>query len=249
MLVGTKSDLRDDASVDAAAVEVACREAGAAVLEAVTSTATALSALFGSTGRVFVECSSLADYNVELVFQLAARSASLLEGHAPAALAVDDDAGPAAAAAADTGGDPDADPVAAAGAEEEDAAMQMATTTTATEAALTKNCAVVGNGTVGKTTLCVYRATGDFPEEVYGDVFDRFETTVMVGDDGDADGEGEEGGGAAAGGTACNLTVWDTAGSADYGSLVLKNVYPIANVFLVCFAVNAPQSLTAAAST
>ena len=75
VLVGTKSDLRDDASVDAAAVEVACREAGAAVLEAVTSTATAL--FIGSTGRLFVECSSLADYNVEFVFQMAARAAFL----------------------------------------------------------------------------------------------------------------------------------------------------------------------------
>ena len=85
-------------------------------------------------------------------------------------------------------------------------------------------CAVVGSGTVGKTALCMKRATGDFPEEVYGDVFDRFETAVTtVGGDGDGEGSG---------GTTCNLTVWDTAGSADYGPLVLKNVYPLSLIHI-----------------
>jgi len=83
---------------------------------------------------------------------------------------------------------------------------------------------VVGDGTVGKTSLLIAHTTGVFPTEYEPTVFDNYTHDQTVD------------------GTTYCLTLWDTAGQEEYEKLRPLS-YPSTSVFLLCFSLNSLSSL------
>ncbi|KAL0953333.1 hypothetical protein HGRIS_004578 [Hohenbuehelia grisea] len=89
---------------------------------------------------------------------------------------------------------------------------------------LRQKLVVVGDGACGKTCLMVVFANGKFPEMHVPTVFEAYVSDIIV------DGRHIE------------LALWDTAGQEDYDRLRPLS-YPDANVILICFAIDYPDSL------
>ncbi|TWU70697.1 GTP-binding protein Rho1 [Metarhizium rileyi] len=83
---------------------------------------------------------------------------------------------------------------------------------------------VVGDGACGKTCLLVTFSKGQFPEKYVPTVFENYVADIAV------DGSNLE------------LALWDTAGQEDYDRLRPLS-YPGAQVVLICFAIDSPDSL------
>eukprot|EP01027_Heterolobosea_sp_BB2_P012614 GEZU01018263.1.p1 GENE.GEZU01018263.1~~GEZU01018263.1.p1 ORF type:complete len:317 (-),score=76.85 GEZU01018263.1:33-983(-) len=84
-------------------------------------------------------------------------------------------------------------------------------------------CVVVGDGTVGKTSILVAYANNEFYLDYAPTVFDNYTANVMVDD------------------RVVSLSLWDTAGQEDYDMLRPLS-YPETHVFLVAFSVVTPLS-------
>lgn len=80
-------------------------------------------------------------------------------------------------------------------------------------------CVVVGDGTVGKTSLLLSYTQNRFPVEYVPTIFENFTTGVEVD------------------GTPFHLSLWDTAGQEEYARLRYLS-YPETDVFLLCYSVN-----------
>ncbi|KAK9460249.1 small GTPase superfamily [Lipomyces oligophaga] len=83
---------------------------------------------------------------------------------------------------------------------------------------------IVGDGACGKTCLLIVFSKGTFPEVYVPTVFENYVADVEV------DGRHVE------------LALWDTAGQEDYDRLRPLS-YPDANVILICFSIDSPDSL------
>ncbi|XP_059469399.1 ras-related protein ced-10-like [Neocloeon triangulifer] len=84
-------------------------------------------------------------------------------------------------------------------------------------------CVVVGDGTVGKTSLLISYTSNRFPTEYVPTIFDNYTADVVI------DGENHK------------IGLFDTAGEEDYDKLRPLS-YPRTDVFIVCFAVDSPDS-------
>ncbi|KAK9449909.1 small gtpase-binding protein [Limtongia smithiae] len=83
---------------------------------------------------------------------------------------------------------------------------------------------IVGDGACGKTCLLIVFSKGTFPQVYVPTVFENYVADVEV------DGRHVE------------LALWDTAGQEDYDRLRPLS-YPDANVILICFSIDSPDSL------
>jgi len=88
-------------------------------------------------------------------------------------------------------------------------------------------CVVVGDGAVGKTCLLICYTQNAFPQDYVPTVFDNYAAQVQVENKGVRQ--------------PINLNLWDTAGQEEYDTLRPLS-YPGADIFLVCFSVNTPDS-------
>jgi len=84
---------------------------------------------------------------------------------------------------------------------------------------------VVGDTGVGKTCLIISYTSNTFPTDYVPTVFDNYNTSVIIED------------------KTIALGLWDTAGSDDYDTLRPLS-YPGTDVFLVCFSLIEPKTLT-----
>uniref|UniRef100_A0A4W3JFF7 Rho-related GTP-binding protein RhoB n=1 Tax=Callorhinchus milii TaxID=7868 RepID=A0A4W3JFF7_CALMI len=90
--------------------------------------------------------------------------------------------------------------------------------------AIRKKLVIVGDGACGKTSLLFVLSKDEFPQGYVPTVFDTYVADIEV------DGKQVE------------LALWDTAGQEDYDRLRPLS-YPDTDVILVCFSVDAPDSL------
>ncbi|KAI9301360.1 Rho1 GTP-binding protein [Cunninghamella echinulata] len=90
--------------------------------------------------------------------------------------------------------------------------------------AIRRKLVAVGDGAIGKTCLLTVFALSEFPERYVPTIFESHVADMVV------DGKKVE------------LALWDTAGQEDYDRLRPLS-YPDSHVVLVCFAVDAPDSL------
>lgn len=82
---------------------------------------------------------------------------------------------------------------------------------------------MVGDCTVGKTSLAISYSTGAFPEEHIPTIFDNYTVNVQVD------------------GQPINLGIWDTAGQEEYSRLRPLS-YPSTDMFIACFSLESPAS-------
>ncbi|EDQ90218.1 uncharacterized protein MONBRDRAFT_24474 [Monosiga brevicollis MX1] len=89
---------------------------------------------------------------------------------------------------------------------------------------LRKKLVIVGDGACGKTCLLIVFAKDQFPEVYVPTVFENYVADIEVD------------------GKAVELALWDTAGQEDYDRLRPLS-YPDTHVLLLCFSIDAPDSL------
>lgn len=87
-----------------------------------------------------------------------------------------------------------------------------------------KKLVVVGDGACGKTCLLIVFSKNQFPEVYVPTVFENYVADIEVD------------------GKLIELALWDTAGQEDYDRLRPLS-YPDTNVLLICYSVDAPDSL------
>lgn len=100
--------------------------------------------------------------------------------------------------------------------------------TNPTENVIRRKIVIVGDGACGKTSLLYVFTLGEFPTEYHPTVFENYATDCRVD------------------GKPVRLTLWDTAGQEEYERLRPLS-YSKANIILIGFALNAPDSLENAA--
>ncbi|XP_063286847.1 rho-related GTP-binding protein RhoA-D-like isoform X1 [Pelobates fuscus] len=91
-------------------------------------------------------------------------------------------------------------------------------------AAIKKKLVIVGDGACGKTCLLIVFTRDQFPEVYVPTVFGNYVADIEV--------DGKQVG----------LVLWDTAGQEDYDNLRCLT-YPDADVILMCFSIDSPDSL------